>query len=213
MAKIQLGAVVSASQAWLQRSQRVLSSADKREWAAAALGGCLAELSGSRDAPLLTVAFGLVHQVQQQGEPAAWISSNENTFFPPDVADGGVDLSALPVIRLASLQRRLTAIEQLVSSGAFGVVVADLEECVDLPLAVQTRLAEQALAQNTLVLCLTVKTAQQPSLGSLVAIRAHARRMQERDGRFHCQVHALKDKRYGPDWVDEEWCCGPTGVR
>ena len=213
MAKIQLGAVVSASQAWLQRSQRVLSSADKREWAAAALGGCLAELSGGRDAPLLTVAFGLVHQVQQQGEPAAWISSNENTFFPPDVADGGVDLSALPVIRLASLQRRLTAIEQLVSSGAFGVVVADLEECVDLPLAVQTRLAEQALAQNTLVLCLTVKTAQQPSLGSLVAIRAHARRMQERDGRFHCQVHALKDKRYGPDWVDEEWCCGPTGVR
>ena len=173
----------------------------------------MAELSGSRDAPLLTVAFGLVHQVQQQGEPAAWVSSNENTFFPPDVADGGVDLSALPVIRLASLQRRLTAIEQLVSSGAFGVVVADLEECVDLPLAVQTRLAEQALAQNTLVLCLTVKTAQQPSLGSLVAIRAHARRMQERDGRFHCQVHALKDKRYGPDWVDEEWCCGPTGVR
>ena len=213
MPKIQLGAVISASQAWLQRSQRVLSSADKREWTAAALGGCWAELSGGRDAPLLTVAFGLVHQVQQQGEPAAWISSNENTFFPPDVADGGVDLSALPVIRLASLQRRLTAIEQLVSSGAFGVVVADLEECVDLPLAVQTRLAEQALAQNTLVLCLTVKTAQQPSLGSLVAIRAHARRMQERDGRFHCQVHALKDKRYGPDWVDEEWCCGPTGVR
>ena len=99
------------------------------------------------------------------------------------------------------------------SSGAFGLVVADLEECVDLPLAVQTRLAEQALAQNTLVLCLTVKTAQQPSLGSLVAIRAHARRMQERDGHFNCQVHALKDKRYGPDWVDEEWCCGPTGVR
>ena len=213
MPKIQLGAVISASQAWLQRSQRVLSSADKREWTAGALGGCLAELSGGRDAPLLTVAFGLVHQVQQQGEPAAWISSNENTFFPPDGADGGVDLSALPVIRLASLQRRLTAIEQLVSSGAFGLVVADLEECVDLPLAVQTRLAEQALAQNTLVLCLTVKTAQQPSLGSLVAIRAHARRMQERDGRFNCQVHALKDKRYGPDWVDEEWCCGPTGVR
>ena len=213
MAKIQLGAVVSASQAWLQRSQRALSFAGKREWTVAALGGCLAELSGGRDATLLTVAFGLVHQVQQQGEPAAWISSNENTFFPPDVAGGGVDLSALPVIRLASLQRRLTAIEQLVSSGAFGVVVADLEECVDLPLAVQTRLAEQALAQNTLVLCLTVKTAQQPSLGSLVAIRAHARRIRDSDGRFNCQVHALKDKRYGPDWVDEEWCCGPIGVR
>ena len=213
MATMQLGALVSASRAWLQRSQMMLSSARTKQWTAAALGGCLAELSGRSAAPLLTVAFGLVHQVQQQGEPVAWVSSDENGFFPPDVADGGVDLSALPVIRLASLQQRLTAIEQLVCSGAFGLVVADLEECVDLPLAVQTRLAEQALAQNTLVLCLTVKTAQQPSLGSLVAIRAHARRIQERDGRFRCQVRAVKDKRYGPDWVDEEWCCGPTGVR
>lgn len=173
----------------------------------------MAELSGRSAAPLLTVAFGLVHQVQQQGEPVAWISSDENGFFPPDVADGGVDLSALPVIRLASLQQRLAAIEQLVCSGAFGLVVADLEECVDLPLAVQTRLAEQALAQNTLVLCLTVKTDQQPSLGSLVTVRAQARRIRHGDGRFICQVHALKDKRYGPGWVDEEWCCGPTGVR
>jgi recombination protein RecA len=213
MAKMQLGALVSASQAWLQRSQMTLSSVHEKKWTAAALGGCLAELSGSSAAPVLTVAFRLVHQVQQQGEPVAWISSNENTFFPPDVADGGVDLSALPVIRLATLQQRLTAIEQLVCSGAFGLLVADLEECVDLPLAVQTRLAEQALAQSTLVLCLTVKTDQQPSLGSLVTVRAQARRIRHGDGRFICQVHALKDKRSGPDWVDEEWCCGPTGVR
>ncbi|SVE28811.1 uncharacterized protein METZ01_LOCUS481665, partial [marine metagenome] len=113
MAKMQLGALVSASQAWLQRSQMTLSSVHEKKWTAAALGGCLAELSGSSAAPVLTVAFRLVHQVQQQGEPVAWISSNENTFFPPDVADGGVDLSALPVIRLATLQQRLTAIEQL----------------------------------------------------------------------------------------------------
>ena len=213
MSKMQLDALVSASQAWLQRSQMALSPVSKKEWTAAALGGCLAELSGSSAAPVLTVAFRLVHQVQQHGEPVVWISSNENTFFPPDVADGGVDLSALPVIRLASLRQRLTAIEQLVCSGAFGLLVADLGECVDLPLATQTRLAEQALAQSTLVLCLTVKTDQQPSLGSLVTVRVQARRIRYGEGRFICQVHALKDKRYGPGWVDEEWCCGPTGVR
>ena len=94
MATMQLGALVSASRAWLQRSQMMLSSARTKQWTAAALGGCLAELSGRSAAPLLTVAFGLVHQVQQQGEPVAWISSDENGFFPPDVADGGVDLSA-----------------------------------------------------------------------------------------------------------------------
>ena len=90
MAKMQLGALVSASQAWLQRSQMTLSSVHEKKWTAAALGGCLAELSGSSAAPVLTVAFRLVHQVQQQGETVAWISSDENGFFRPDVADGGL---------------------------------------------------------------------------------------------------------------------------
>ena len=44
-------------------------------------------------------------------------------------------------------------------------------------------------------------------------VRVQAQRIRYGDGRFICQVHALKDKRYGPGWVDEEWCCGPTGVR
>ena len=209
MAKAGLSALVSASQTWLQRSQRAPSPA---VWTSAALGGCLAELSGTGAAPSLTVAFRLVHQMQQQGEPVAWISPNESIFFPPDAADGGVDLAALPVIRLASLRQRLRATDQLARSGAFGLLVTDFGECLDLPLAVQTRLAEQALAHGTLILCLTTKTDRQPSLGSLVSVRGQARRSRHGDDRFVCQVHVLKDKRRGPGWTDEEWCRGPDGL-
>ena len=207
-----LDALVSASRTWASCGLATPGPAPA-SWTSAALGGCLAELSGAGASPSLTLAFSLVHQVQQQGEPAAWITRAESTFFPPDAAQSGVDLAALPVIRLAGLRQCLRAADQLARSGAFGLLVIDLGGCLDLPLAVQTRLAGQALAHGTLILCLTMKTDRQPSLGSLVSVRAHARRIRHGDGRFMCQVHVLKDKRRGPGWSDEVWCRGPDGVR
>ena len=182
-------------------------------WTSTALGGCLAELSGTGASSSLTLAFSLVHQVQRQGEPAAWITRAESTFFPPDAAEGGIDLAALPVIRLPGRRQCLRAAEQLARSGAFGLLVIDLGGCLDLPLAAQTRLAGQALAHGTLILCLTAKTDRQPSLGSLVSVRAHAQRIRRGGGRFVCRIHVLKDKRRGPGWRDEVWCRGPDGVR
>ena len=177
------------------------------------LGGCLAELSATGASASLTLAFSLVHQVQRQGEPTAWITCAESTFFPPDAAEGGIDLAALPVVRLPGRRQCLRAADQLARSGAFGLLVIDLGGCLDLPLAAQTRLAGQAIAHGTLILCLTVKTDDEPSLGSLVSVRAHARRIRRGDGRFACRVHVLKDKRRGPGWRDEVWCRGPDGVR
>ena len=198
-----------ATGAWLQRS---LCAPPPPAWTSAALGGCLAELSGEPGAPSLTLAFGLVRQVQQRGEPAAWLARADSTFYPPDAAEGGVDLAALPVIRLAGVRQRLQAAEQLARAGAFGLLVVDLGACRDLPLSAQTRLADQAVAHGTLILCLTAKTEQQPSLGSLVSVRGHALRIRRGTGRFACRVQALKDKRRGPGWTDEEWCRGPDGL-
>ena len=207
-----LDAFLSASRTWVSRGLEVPEPAPA-SWTNGALGGCLAELSGTGASPSLTLAFSLVHQAQQQGEPAAWITRAESTFFPPDAAEGGVDLAALPVIRLAGRRQCLRAAEQLARSGAFELVVIDLGGCLDLPLAAQTRLAGQALAHGTLILCLTTKTEDEPSLGSLVSVRAHARRIHRGDGRFVCRVRVLKDKRRGPGWSDEVWCRGPDGVR
>ena len=205
-----MNALVSASRIWMRRS---LTRPAPAAWTLAALGGCLAELAGAGPAPVLTLAFGLVREAQQRGEPAAWISRTGSTFFPPDAAEGGVDLAALPVILLGDVRHRLRAADRLARSGAFGLLVVDLGERLDLPLAVQTRLAEQALAHGTLVLCLTEKTERQPSLGSLVAVRIQARLTRHGPDCFACRVHALKDKRRGPGWTDQEWCRGPDGLR
>ena len=195
-----MNALVSASRSWVRRS---LTRPEPAAWTLAALGGCLAELSGAGPAPALTLAFGLVREAQRRGEPAAWISRTESTFFPPDAAEGGIDLAALPVILLDDVRHRLRAADRLARSGAFGLLVVDLGD----------RLAEQALAHGTLVLCLTEKTERQPSLGSLVAVRGQARCIRYGPDRFACRVHALKDKRRGPGWTDQEWCRGPDGVR
>ena len=206
----ELTALVSASRSWLQRC---LAAPAPAAWTAAALGGCLAELAGTGAAPSLTLAMGLVREAQREDEPVAWITRAASTFFPPDAAEGGVDLAGLPVIRLDGLRQRLRAADRLARSGAFGLLVVDLGDCLDLPLAVQTRLAEQALAHGTLILCLTEKTERQPSLGSLVAVRGQARCIRHGPDRFACRVQALKDKRRGPGWTDQEWCRGPDGLR
>ena len=208
-----LDALVSASRSRVSRGVARRERAGPASWTSIALGGCLAELSGTGASPSLTLAFSLVHQVQRQGDPVAWITRAESTFFPPDAAEGGIHLAALPVIRLSGRRQCLRAAEQLVRSGAFGLLVIDLGGYPDLPLAAQTRLAGQALAHGTLILCLTVKTEDEPSLGSLVSVRAHAWRTPRGDGRFTCRVHVLKDKRRGPGWSDEVWCRGPDGVR
>ena len=210
--KYGLDALVCASRTWARRGPAT-PEPDPPSWSSAVLGGCLAELSGASASSSLTLAFCLVHQVQRRGEPTAWITRADSTFFPPDAAQGGVDLAALPVVRLASRRQCLRAADQLARCGAFGLLVVDLGGCLDLPLAAQTRLAGQALAHGTLVLCLTVKTEDEPSLGSLVSVRAHARRIPRGGGRFVCRVHVLKDKRRGPGWSDEVWCRGPDGMR
>ena len=212
MAARNLRAITGASRAWMQRG-RMLSPAPG-QWSRAALGNCLAELSGGAAASSLTLACSLVREVQQQGEPVAWVTRPGNTFYPPDVADGGIDLAALPVIQLDDMRDRLRAADQLARSGAFGLLVLDLvEDGLDLPLAVQSRLSEQAIAHGALVLCLTAKTERQPSLGSLVTVRGQARRIRRGEGRYACRVEVLKDKRRGPGWTDEENRCGPDGVR
>ncbi|GIT67749.1 MAG: hypothetical protein Ct9H300mP25_12210 [Acidobacteriota bacterium] len=213
MATMQLGALVSASRAWLQRSQMMLSSARTKQWTAAALGGCLAELSGRSAAPCLRLLLAWCIRCSSRVSRLRGFRRTKTGFSLRMLLMGGLTFRRYRLFALLPSSNDLLPLNNSCVLVLFGLVVADLEECVDLPLAVQTRLAEQALAQNTLVLCLTVKTDQQPSLGSLVTVRAQARRIRHGDGRFVCQVHALKKQTLWAGWVDEEWCCGPTGVR
>lgn len=190
-----------------------LARAAPAQWQCSALAGRLAELSGAGAAASLTLAFALVLDAQRQGEPVAWITRTDSSFFPLDVAEGGVDLDALVVVRVPQGRQVLRAADHLARSGAFGLLVLDLGDRAPMPAAAQTRLAGLADRHETLILCLTRKRDQEPSLGSLVSLRGEAIRERKGDNRFACVVRVLKDKRRGPGWMYTELCRGPDGLR
>ncbi|WP_025321401.1 P-loop NTPase family protein [Deferrisoma camini] len=182
-------------------------------WELPTLAGRLAELSARGASAALTLAFSLVLDAQRRGEPAAWITPAGSSFYPPDAAEGGVDLEALAVVRARDARQALRAAELLARSGGFGLVVVDLGEEPRVPAAAQGRLAGLAGEHRMLVLFLTRKPAGAPSLGSLVAVRAEAVREPLGPGRFRCRVRVLRDKRRLPGWGHGEVCRGPDGLR
>ncbi|MEZ4365712.1 MAG: recombinase A [Kofleriaceae bacterium] len=166
------------------------------------LAGRLVELSAQGASATLTTAVGILHEVQQLGEPAAWIGPRSTSFFPPDLAARGIDLDALIVVRtepVAGSPPILRAAERLLRSGGFGLVILDGGRTLELPMAAQGRLAGLSQQHDAIVLCLTEKPADAASLGSMVSLRIEA--LRRRDGeRWFATMRALKDKRRGPGW-------------
>jgi recombination protein RecA len=179
-------------------------------WGLTVLAGRLVELSGWKSSAVLTAAFGLVLEAQRRGEPTAWVTLRKSSFFPPDAAEGGVDLAALAVVRVADPPAAARTADQLVRSGGLGLVVVDLgpDPYPRVPVPLQSRLAGLAQKHAAAVVVLTEKPADAASLGSLVSLRAEARR----SDRHTCLVRVLKDKRLGPGRSHQEACRGPAGL-
>jgi len=185
--------------------------APRSPWSLDEVAGRLMEISASKASAALTIAFTLVCEAQEHGEPVGWVTSAENFFYPPDVAQGGTDLAALVVVRLADIKNIARAGEKLLRSGGFGVVVLDLG-AADIPMPLQTRLTGLAHRHHTALLCLTEKDGAAFSLGSLVSLRAHAEKKHAEDHRFACTLRVFKDKRRGPTWSYEDLYTGPAGL-
>jgi recombination protein RecA len=154
----------------------------------------------------------LILSAQREGEPSAWLAGPTDSFYPPDVADNGVDLDALVVVRCPNDRAMARAADKLARSGAFGLIVLDLGAKGDLPMSAQARLANLAHLHDCAIVCLTKKPTESPSLGSLVSLRAQAACRPLDDGRFLCGVRALKDKRRGAGWTDEVLRDAPPGL-
>ncbi len=191
-------------------------------WSLAALRGRLVELSARGASATLTTAIALVLEAQLASEPVVWIMLTTGTFYPPDVADSGVDLAALVVIRVTDATGAARTAERVLRSGAFGLVVLDLSasgaqsvgsQSTDISMAHQGRLVTLAQAHDAAVVCLTDKTADTASLGSLISLRAEALRARSvaPQNEFDLTVRALKDKRRGPGWIKKIKARGPAG--
>ena len=180
-------------------------------WTLPEIAGRLVEISSSGSSAALTIVFGLVQEAQQQHEPVGWVTSLGSFFYPPDAAQGGVDLAALTVVRVLHAVSIPRAGEKLLRSGGFGLIVLDLGTA-DIPMPLQSRLTGLAQHHHAALVCLTEKESRTFSLGSLFSLRAHAERQRSSDHRFACRLRVLKDKRRGPTWNHEELCRGPAGL-
>ena len=195
----------------LSPAQKLHPAVSPTPWALDEVAGRLVEISGSTASAALTITFSLVREAQQHGEPVGWVTSVDSFFYPPDVARGGTDLSALVVVRLAKVESIPRAGEKLLRSGGFGVVVLDLG-AGDIPMPLQSRLTGLAHRHHSALICLTEKSGAAFSLGSLVSLRAHAEKRRTTDNRFACALRILKDKRRGPTWHYEDLYTGPAGL-
>ncbi len=212
MGAYQLAAVLNATDILdVTREQRAT-------WALSDLARRLVEISAGSAAAPLTAAFGLVLDAQLCGDQAAWITLESSTFFPPDAVAGGVDLAALPVVRVPSARAAACVADQLLRSGGFGLVVIDLSgessaaQAASFPVPMLTRLVGLARAHDATVLILTKKSPETASINSLISVRVDAQ-WTRGNGCYDVRVHAIKDKRGGPGWTHVETCRGPAGVR
>ena len=209
------GARGLAASARIVRLDELAPAAAEQRWGLDAMRGRVVELSARGAAATLTTAVELVLEAQVAGEPVAWVTLSNATFYPPDVADSGVDLAAMVVVRTSDATTVARAAEQLLRSGAFGLVVMDLGSGgdVELPMAHLGRLVTLAQTHDAAVVCITKNAEDKPSLGSLISLRAEALRQckQERDDGHDVTVRVLKDKRRGPGWMRTIKRHGPPG--
>ena len=181
-------------------------------WGLDYLAGRLVEMSGAAGTSSLTMVASVILEAQKRREPVAWISAQDSIFFPPDMAATGIDLDALPIVKVKKAFQVARAADALLRSGSFALIVLDLGAQASMSLAAQTRLAGLARKYHTALIGITRKERRQQSLGSLVSLRGDCSRVRTGAHQFTCEVYILKDKRGGSGWHHMEMCRGPDGL-
>ena len=170
------------------------------------------ELSDDGAAGAATLATSLCLQIQRAGGWPVWISPNHQVPLAADLASWGLDLAALPLIAVANTTQAIKSSVHLLQSGAFSLLVLDLGEAWQIPLSIHGKLAKLAQHHACAFVCLTKKTRDTPSIGSMVSLRGHTRIRKIQWDRFVCELFVEKDKHNGPGWSHEEFCYGPCGL-
>lgn len=192
------------------RTANALARRAPAAWGFAEVAGRFVEVTGEARS---TVAVGLVHDAQRQGETTAWIASPTASFFPPDLAHWGVDLEALAVIRPADENGALRAVDEMLRSGAFGLVVLDGITPRALSMSAQVRLAGAAQQHDAAFVLLCGREHARSERGSLASLRLSTFRRRLEPGRFEFGFEATKDKRRGRRWTFTATCDGAAGLR
>ncbi len=181
-------------------------------WTLAGLAGHFIALDPCAESgtAALSLLAGLIREAQAAEGYAAWIAGPGRIFFPPDFAAAGVDLAALPIVRVPDATKAARAADTLLRSGSFALIVLDGDGQA-LPLALQTRLAGLAHQHHTALVCLRAP-GEVAARGSLVSLRCTTQKRRTGHDCFSCELRAVKDKRQTPGWTHQELRHGPDGL-
>lgn len=190
----------------VQRAQALARRAPAA-WGYAEVAGRFVEISGEART---SIAAGLVLDAQRQAETVAWVAAPDSLAFPPDLAACGIDLDALLIVRPADTEQTLHALDELLRSGAFGLVIADEIPAKVFSMAAQVRLAGAAQQHDAAFVVLRARDESQPN--SLASLRLASFRRRLEGGRFELGFEATKDKRRGRTWTHAIACEGVAGL-
>ncbi len=175
-------------------------SSEAPGWNIRELQGRLVELSESRPTASLSFAIMAIHQAQENGCHAGWISHSHSIFYPPDACDNGIDLKNLPVLHMRDMQSAGRAAEILLRSGAFHLLVVDLGKHQSVSIARLAQLGALARKHKACVLFLTEKQSSEQSLGPLICMHARTGRKRTAHDEFSYQIDVSRDKQRGRPW-------------
>ncbi|MFI5309578.1 MAG: recombinase A [Polyangiales bacterium] len=181
--------------------------------------GRLIEIASEAAGAQMTTAVACLRHAQARGEPSAWVQRAGGSLFPPDLAENGIDLGALLIVNVPASAGAFgapKAVELLLRSGGFGMVVLDLAG-IALPndLAWQGRLLGLAREHESALLLLSDARANgraAGSLGPLVSLCLAPRRRRVERGLFAIEPHVRKDKSGLLCGLAEERRRGPRGL-
>ena len=192
----------------LFRAALLKASVGGGAWKYDNLVGILAEISEESPSGSVSFAVEIIAEAQALNEPVAWVAGTESIFFPPDLLERGIDLSALTVVRAGGETESLTAAEWLVRSGAIGLVIVDAEGCWNVTDSSLGRILKVAERNLCAVIFLTRKRREDPSLGSRISLRGCVMRSDPST----VNIYTIKDKRSNLSSQQYRHYHGPSGM-
>ncbi len=192
------------------RAVELKASSGEGAWRFENLVGILAEISQESACGAVSFVTEIILEAQGQNEPVAWVAGVSTTWYPPDLAQRGVDLGAVAVIRAGGEYESLTATEWLVRSGALGLVIVDVEgewKATDASLGRIQKLADRS---RCAVVFITRKRSQEPSLGSRISLRGCIGRSGSEP--FHIVINTVKNKKSNSSSRQGRQYHGPSGM-
>ena len=198
------------------------------------LAGRLIELSDPAQGPeplgaSTSWAAARVAEAHRRGDTAAWIlcsadEAKRGQPYPPDLAEQGIDLAALPIVWTRDGAGVLQAADVLLRSGGFGLVIAEWPHGVERPSeGALGRLLGLCQKHDAALLWLTdgSQTTEGGRMGSLISLRLEVSRqpyLPDRGvdrlgaGLVRLNLVVRKDKRRGPGRTSQELRRVPQGI-